>query len=1037
MCKQWVLLISILVCGLAGSALAEDPNLVGYWKFDGDPGDYSGQGNDGTLMGDATYSSDTPLETGMSLYLPDLTGPDDYVDLGNPDILNFGKNDWTIAAWIKTTQDIAVNTGNIFSNGGEGSEEKDLYVLAAGEASDTSITLTTYDSISQHQAVGFSDVNDGEWHHVVGLREGSWLRVYVDGIQEGMTSLASPEYNLSGTDQANAYIGIGWDYASSELIKQFSGYIDDVRVYNRALSDAEIRELPGVDVYIATYPNPVDGAEYVAPDANLSWTPGEFAAEHKVYFGTTSPPPYVATLPLAQTTYDPGPLQVGRTYYWRIDEVNDPCVWEGDIWSFTVNYPPYPINGDFETGVMDPWYLISGTVDGVKPSNEFGKAAPFGGNYKCGSACHGGAKDGTIGQVIPAQGEGLMEIKVSGWVYTWITGGSTINNAIRFGIEQPVGNLIWQSPPMMDNDGEWHYYEYTLDPAVTGLVADEEFQVHVWFHQVWGNEPGELWHVTFVDNMKVDILRIIPPGVARDPNPADGATDVSVDVVVDWTPGIYAAEHDVYFGKTDPPPFIQTQAAEVNSFDPCGVDDLELGTTYYWKIDEVNEACDPCLWPGEVWSFTTANWLLVDDFEDYTSHADLRDTWEEGGNALVYLETTIVHGGGQSMHIDYLGNSEATRTFDTAQDWTAKGIKALVLWFRGAAGNGDERLYVALEDATGTRVEVEHPDPNLQDESWQEWGIALQDFADGGVDLTAIKKISIGLGGGAGGSGDMYFDDVRLYPSRCLAQYAPQGDVDGDCDVDREDLDMLTDFWLESEPDPARCRVHWAFEEGGGTVAVDDSGNNNDGVISGNPQWVDGVIGSALAFDGVDDAVDRLAANNIPNDVNEPFSMNVWVYYIPVVPSEYWTPIATIGDLPTWSGSSRSLTNISTIDFWCQHQTLYSGDFFWVKVWQMVTVTFDGTTVRIYRNAEEIAQKDMIIPPTASEVHLAAIGPNGAKFTGRLDEFTVWDGVLTEDEINYLYLGGLGADLSDDGKVNFEDYAILAEDWLKGPILWP
>ena len=98
------------------------------------------------------------------------------------------------------------------------------------------------------------------------------------------------------------------------------------------------------------------------------------------------------------------------------------------------------------------------------------------------------------------------------------------------------------------------------------------------------------------------------------------------------------------------------------------------------------------------------------------------------------------------------------------RDWTVEGIGELSLWFRGESTNAPERLYIAVAD---TAV-VYHDDLNAsQAASWTEWVIPLQVFADQGVNLTNVDKITIGLGTRgnttiAGTAGKMYFDDIRL-----------------------------------------------------------------------------------------------------------------------------------------------------------------------------------------------------------------------------------------------------------------------------------
>jgi hypothetical protein len=103
----------------------------------------------------------------------------------------------------------------------------------------------------------------------------------------------------------------------------------------------------------------------------------------------------------------------------------------------------------------------------------------------------------------------------------------------------------------------------------------------------------------------------------------------------------------------------------------------------------------------------------------------------------------------------------------TGRDWTAQGVANLSLWFRGKSANAAERMYVALN---GTAV-VYHDNANAaQIDRWTQWVIPLQAFADLGVSLANVTSITIGFGTpgnttAAGGSGQIYFDDIRLYRS--------------------------------------------------------------------------------------------------------------------------------------------------------------------------------------------------------------------------------------------------------------------------------
>jgi hypothetical protein len=190
---------------------------------------------------------------------------------------------------------------------------------------------------------------------------------------------------------------------------------------------------------------------------------------------------------------------------------------------------------------------------------------------------------------------------------------------------------------------------------------------------------------------------------------------------------------------------------------------------------------------GLVWAFTTADFIAVDDFESYNdidppdpaSHR-IFDVWADGfaspttngalvGNDLPpYAERTIVHSGIQSMPYSYDNNlktSEATLTLVYPRDWTEEGVGQLSLWFRGRQANAAERMYVALN---GNAVVYHNDSAATQKTGWTEWVIDLQAFQ--GVTLTNVNTITLGLGTkgspAAGGTGKMYFDDIRLYRPR-------------------------------------------------------------------------------------------------------------------------------------------------------------------------------------------------------------------------------------------------------------------------------
>ncbi|MCP4608556.1 MAG: LamG domain-containing protein, partial [Planctomycetes bacterium] len=213
--------------------------LVAQWTLDDGAGtvavDSSGNGLDGVLNGEPLWVA------GIMDGALELDGVDDYVDLGNPSSLDFGSGDFTISAWVNLT---AIERATVYAKGGDNSGGI-RYTLAMGESNDNKMTLTTDDDSSKRQAKGETVVNDGAWHHVAGMRSGAVSLVYVDGALDGSIELPE-DYDLSGASQHNALIGAITSNTDGSLEKLFAGTIDDVRIYNGALSETEILELAGL-----------------------------------------------------------------------------------------------------------------------------------------------------------------------------------------------------------------------------------------------------------------------------------------------------------------------------------------------------------------------------------------------------------------------------------------------------------------------------------------------------------------------------------------------------------------------------------------------------------------------------------------------------------------------------------------------------------------------------------------------------------------------------------------------------------------------
>jgi len=285
-----------------------------------------------------------------------------------------------------------------------------------------------------------------------------------------------------------------------------------------------------------------------------------------------------------------------------------------------------------------------------------------------------------------------------------------------------------------------------------------------------------------VETHKGDIWSFTTEGAVGSPNPANGAVDITQTPVLTWTPG-FGATYEVCFGA-------DAASLELKGSGNLGSESYEPGqlewnTTYYWRIDEANNTNPDSPWTGPLWSFTTASFLIIDDFESYNDLDEGQPgsnriylAWVDGydnpainGSTVGHLnapfaEQNIVHGGLQSMPMAYnnaVGKSEATLTLTSNRDWTVNGVDTLTIWFRGESANAAENLYVVLNGSAG--VDNDNPDA-AQATTWTQWNIDLMRFADQGVNLTNVNTITLGLGNRAnpvaGGSGMMYFDDIRI-----------------------------------------------------------------------------------------------------------------------------------------------------------------------------------------------------------------------------------------------------------------------------------
>jgi hypothetical protein len=473
----------------------------------------------------------------------------------------------------------------------------------------------------------------------------------------------------------------------------------------------------------ASHPVPADTATDVRPDVILQWTAGKYAAAHDVYFGVSlddvnsaerdNPLGVLVGVGQDANTFDPaGLLEFGRTYYWRIDEVNAPpgsTTFKGGVWSFTVEPYAYPVTGITATAssVHNANMGPEKTIDGSGLDADLHDTV---GNDMWLSNATGPKPDWIQYEFDRVYKLHQMWVWNSNQPVEGIVGLGARNVTIEYSTDGVAWTTLAGVPELVQAPGESGYaHNTTVD---FGGVAARYVKLTI----------GDNWNGGRYPQVGLSEVRFYyVPVSAREPEPASGATDVSPDVVLSWRPGREAASHRVYLSADEQAVADGTAPVATPAdagYAPAG---LELGATYYWKVVEVNGAADPATWESDVWSFSTTEYLAIDDFESYTNDSPERlfQTWIDGygfsadeffptghpgngtGSAVGHdiwttggphygktiAETTIVHGGTQSMPLYYdnssLATSEAQRTWPTAQDWTSNAADTLILYLRG------------------------------------------------------------------------------------------------------------------------------------------------------------------------------------------------------------------------------------------------------------------------------------------------------------------------------------------------------------------
>jgi len=773
--KVIYLVFSILLVNAVGPAAADlgnDPALIIYYSYDAFDDvvpDESGKGHNGTVEGEVTFEPEG-LHKGAARF-----ATTSYLDLNGPEIPaeDIPTKGITLAAWA-----------NCEDTGGHHA----IFNARAGDA-----TWVVHPELRSEgnfrwllRAAGGTTIFDvragtvtwDEWLHFAGTYDQATGKValYINGQAVNEQTLANAQEIVGDWDNG-ARVGFNIDNA-----RPFTGLMDDFCLFNRSLAREEVLSImPGLAKRGPAFdPVPEEETLDVPRDVVLGWTAGPYAVRHDVYLGTVfddvnnadraNPMGVLVSEDQEAATYPVGLLDYGQTYYWRVDEVNgapDFTIFKGNVWSFTTEPFAYAIENIIATSNLtsEPGAGPEKTIDGsgLNDADEHSTAA------------------GDMWLGVPAGEEPLWiqyefdhisklhEIDV--WNYNaefeLILGFGLKDIAVEYSTDGTEWTLLENVTLAQASAKSTYTYNTTVDGQ--GVAAKYvRFAINSGYSLIGQYGLSE-----------VRFLYI--PTQARSPEPADGAIEVDVDTVLNWRAGREAAMHQVYLGSDAQAVAAGTAPVQSLPTSNYQANDLDFGTTYYWRVDEVNEVEATNSWEGALWSFTTREFGTIEDFEAYNDDDNrIYDTWLDGwvnetGSTVGYLsepfaERKTVHGGKQSMPLGYSNAeapfySEASRIWSVAQDWTAGGADSLRLYFQGKAGNTPATLYVAIADSSGKSAVVVHSDPDaVLVSEWKEWVVLLGEFA--GIDLARVESLSVGLGNPsnpqAGGTGLIFVDDIGI-----------------------------------------------------------------------------------------------------------------------------------------------------------------------------------------------------------------------------------------------------------------------------------
>jgi hypothetical protein len=652
----------------------------------------------------------------------------------------------------------------------------------------------------------YDDIPADIWFHHAVVKAGDQLTYYRNGVESGSGTFTQPldvpQPLFFGGDNEGA-AGENW-----------SGLMSEVQLYTRALTADEVLQvmaLPvGTVIRTSAYGEiPSNKAIDVSIDTDLSWAQGDYSDTHDVYFSTvfedvndadrTNPLGALLSQDQDSNMYDLDRLDYGQTYYWRVDDVNEALtgstVLKGKIWQFMTELFYYVIPGDRITATASSKSEESGgpekTIDGSGLTSVMHPIDTRDDTHSTKISDMWVSSKTDMAPWIqynfdkPYKLDSMLVWNFNGILIWNMLGLKTVN--IEYSTN---GGTTWQSlsnvPDFAKATGTNGYNANTIVPF-GNLVVNA---VKLTAASNWSGGISSRCGLS-----EINFLTI--PTYASAPNPQNGATNVPVDTTLYWKAGREAAQHKVYLSTDEAA--VASGTATAMTVSQVGYklnsQEIAMGSTYYWRIDEVNDAETISTYNGDTWSFKTQDYIVVDDFERYVNTHDYIDplqvynNWTDGlenpsKNGSIFsstvnaadvsinpMETFGIHDDTKVVLLYYNNTTPPmsevkvnTALLPIGSNWTKGNAKTLVIWFYGYPSNNitDDQMYVKVNNS---KVIYGSRDSDVIDNiaisRWTQWNIDLTSFD---TNLSNVENLTIGFEriGATGGEGVILLDDIYL-----------------------------------------------------------------------------------------------------------------------------------------------------------------------------------------------------------------------------------------------------------------------------------